>query len=153
MVQALNILLLNLAIMLSIKENRHPLYSLQNQLKRITNIWAFFLLCVCVFTTTGASQLALLVKNPTNAGEIRGVSLIPGWGRPLEKARQPTPVFFLGGSPGQRSLAGYLLSMVSQRVEHDWSDLAHTHIRNLYINYLEFVNSFRSCLFQYSKRL
>ena len=72
--------------MLSIKENRHPLYSLQNQLKKKSQTSELFFV-VCVFTTTGASQLALLVKNHTNAGEIREVSLIPGWGRPLEESK------------------------------------------------------------------
>ena len=33
-------------------------------------------------TELGASQLALVVKNlPANTGDIRDVSLIPGWGR------------------------------------------------------------------------
>ena len=47
-----------------------------------------------------------MVKNlPVNAGDIRDVGLIPGWGR--SPAWQPTPVFLLGESHGQRSLAGY----------------------------------------------
>ena len=43
--------------------------------------------CVCVYTYIyihihGASQVALGVKNsPANAGGIRNVDLIPGWGR------------------------------------------------------------------------
>ena len=37
---------------------------------------------------------------------------------------QPTPVFLPGKSHGQRSLAG---SIGSQRVRHDWSDLARMH--------------------------
>ena len=36
----------------------------------------------------------------------------------------PTPVFLSEKSHGQRSLAGYRIG--SQRVEHDWSNLAHT---------------------------
>ena len=34
---------------------------------------------------------------------------------------QPTPVFMLGKSYGQRSLVGYSQSMGSQRVGHDWA--------------------------------
>ena len=50
--------------------------------------------------------MALEVKNlSVNAGDIRDMGSIPGWGR--SPAWQPTPVFFLGESYGQRSLAGY----------------------------------------------
>ena len=47
-----------------------------------------------------------MVKNiPANAG---GVGLIPEPEEdPLEKEMQPTPVFLLGKSHGQRSLVGY----------------------------------------------
>ena len=41
------------------------------------------------------------------------------------RARQPTPVFLLRESHGQRSLAGY--SPQGRRVGH-WSDLAHMHV-------------------------
>ena len=45
---------------------------------------------------------------------------------PWKRAEQPTPVFLLGKSHGQRSLAG--CSPVGlQRVEHDWSVLACTY--------------------------
>ena len=40
---------------------------------------------------------------------------------------QPTPVFLLGESCGQRSLVGCLLSVGSPRGRHDWSDLACMH--------------------------
>ena len=52
--------------------------------------------------------VGVVVKNlPANAGDARGrfdpwVGKIP-WGRKW----QPTPVFLLGESHGQRSLAGY----------------------------------------------
>ena len=50
-----------------------------------------------------------MVKNlSANAGDIRDVGLIPGWGRSPERREwQPTPVFLPGKSSGQRSLAGY----------------------------------------------
>ena len=53
--------------------------------------------------------MAQLVKNPlANAGAAREVGLVPGPGRPPWKRKwQPTPIFFLGKSHGQRSLAGY----------------------------------------------
>ena len=53
------------------------------------------------------SRVALVVKNsPANADADE--SLIPGSGRsPGGRAWQPTPVFLLGKSHGQRSLVGY----------------------------------------------
>ena len=46
-----------------------------------------------------------VVKNlPANAGKT---SLLPGWGRSLEKGLAATPVFLPGECRGQMSLAGY----------------------------------------------
>ena len=66
-------------------------------------------------------QVALVIKNPpANAG-----GLIPGSGRfPWRRARQPTPVFLPREFHGQRILAGYIQSVGSHRVRHDWSNLA-----------------------------
>ena len=51
------------------------------------------------------SQVTQWVKNlPANAG---GAGSIPGSGRSLAGAQQPTPVFLPGESFGQRSLVGY----------------------------------------------
>ena len=48
-----------------------------------------------------------VVKNlPSNAGDVRDMGLIPGSGR-SPREWQPTPVFLLGESHGQRSLARY----------------------------------------------
>ena len=54
-------------------------------------------------------QVMLVVKNqPANTGDIRDVGSIPGSGRSRwRRARQPTTVFLLGESHGERSLAGY----------------------------------------------
>ena len=41
---------------------------------------------------------------------------------PWRRTRQPTPVFLLGESHGQRSLAGYSVRL--HRVRNHWSDLA-----------------------------
>ena len=54
-----------------------------------------------------------MVKNPpTDLGDIKGMSSIPGWRR----AWQPTPVFMLGESHRQ---PGRLQSIGLQRVGHD----------------------------------
>ena len=45
---------------------------------------------------------------------------------PWKRAWWPTPIFLPGESHGQRSLVGY--SPWGHRVEHDWSDLACTHV-------------------------
>ena len=64
--------------------------------------------CICHILSSlpqpnGASQVSLVVKNsPANAGDAADTGLIP-WRR----KGQPTPVFLLGKSHGQRSLAGY----------------------------------------------
>ena len=48
-----------------------------------------------------------MIKNlPANAGDIRDWGSILGSGRSSE-GRRGTPVFFPGGSHGQRSLEGY----------------------------------------------
>jgi len=51
------------------------------------------------------SQVALVVKNlPAKAGDVRDLSLIPGWNDPWRSTWQPTPIFLPGESYGQRSL-------------------------------------------------
>ena len=57
----------------------------------------------------GASQVVLVVKNlPANAGDLRGVGLIPGSGR-SPGGRHDTLLQYssLENPHGQRSLAGY----------------------------------------------
>ena len=66
---------------------------------------------------TNATLLTLLkdlpsgsvVKNPlANAREAENAGSIPGSGKiPWRREWQPTPVFWSGKSPGQRSLVGY----------------------------------------------
>ena len=58
--------------------------------------------------TLGASQVALVVKNPpANAGDIRDVGSIPGSGiSPGGGHGNPLPYFCLENPHGQRSLAG-----------------------------------------------
>ena len=51
---------------------------------------------------------ASLVKNPpANAGDIRDMGLIPGWGRSPRGGRGNPLQYSPGESHGQRSLAGY----------------------------------------------
>ena len=52
--------------------------------------------------------MALVINNtPANARDVRDVDSVPGSGRsPGGRAWQSTPVFLLGESHGQRSLAG-----------------------------------------------
>ena len=56
----------------------------------------------------GASQVALVVKNPpANAGDMRH-KFDPWVGKiPWRRAWQPTPVFLPGESHGQKSQVGY----------------------------------------------
>ena len=61
-----------------------------------------------------------VVKNPpANAGDSGYAGSIPGaWKIPWRRKWQPPPVFLLGKSQGQRSLAG--CSLWGRRVGHDW---------------------------------
>ena len=73
----------------------------------------------------GASQVALVVKNPlANAEDAGDMSSIPGSQDSLEEW-QPTPVFLPGESHGQWSLAGYSPEGHKES-DHDWSDTAHS---------------------------
>ena len=67
-------------------------------------VWSLVAICKNLW----ASQLVLVVKNPpAGAGDVR-CWFDPWVGKvPWRRAWQPTPVFFLGESLGQRSLAGY----------------------------------------------
>ena len=59
------------------------------------------------YSNTRASQVTLVVKNPpANAGHIRDVGSIPGWGRyPGEGHGNPLQYSYLENPNGQRSLA------------------------------------------------
>ena len=64
--------------------------------------------CKVMLKAVGASQMALLVKNPpANAGDTRDTGFDPWAGKiPWRRAWQRTPVFLPRKSHGQRSLAG-----------------------------------------------
>ena len=57
----------------------------------------------------GLLRWRLVVKNPpTNAGDLKRCGFDPWVGKiPWRRAWPPTPVFLIGASHGQRSLAGY----------------------------------------------
>ena len=64
-------------------------------------------------------------ESACNAGDLGS---IPGLGRFLWRREwQPTPVFLPGEFHGQRSLAGYIQFMWSQRVRYNWVTHTHTH--------------------------
>ena len=64
-----------------------------------------------------------MVKNPpADAGDVRDVGLIPGSGR--SPGGGHGNLLLPGAFHGQRRLVGYM-SIGSQRVRHDWSNLAH----------------------------
>ena len=61
---------------------------------------------ISTIEVNGASQVALVVKNPpANPGNIRDNPWV--WKIPWRRKWQPTPVFLPRESHGQRSLAGY----------------------------------------------
>ena len=95
-----------------------------------------------------------MVKNtPANDRDIRDTGSIPGLGRfPWRRARQPTPVFLLGESHGQRSLAG-LPSIRSQRVKHNWSALAHVLARYVYKNNKNFLYTIGRYVYNYHQKI
>ena len=74
-----------------------------------------------IFFVTWSFLVAQTVKNPPAMQETSVQSQIP-WRR----ERLPTPVFWPGEFHGQRSLAGYIQSMGSQRVGHDWATFPFT---------------------------
>ena len=78
-----------------------------------------------------ASDVALMVKTlPASAGRHKR-HRFNSWVRkaPCRRAWQPTSVFFPEESQGQTEKPGGLHSKGSQKVGHDWRDLACTHAR------------------------
>ena len=80
-----------------------------------------------------ASQVALVVKNPpANAGDIRYVGSIPGLERfPWRRAWKPTPVVLPGESHDREAWELQFIGL--QRVRHNWSNLACTHMLEVII--------------------
>ena len=74
------------------------------------------------------SFMAQMVKRLPTMKETRVQSL--GWADPWRRKWQPTPLLLPGKSHGRRSLLGYIQSMGSQRVGHDWRTFTFTFINN-----------------------
>ena len=86
-----------------------------------------------ITTSLGASQVALVVKNPpANAGYIRDMDSIPGLEDPLEEGMATHSSIFAWRIPWTEKPGG-LWSIGLRRVGHDWSNLAQ-HIASLYAN-------------------
>ena len=93
----------------------------------------------CVLARRGASQVVLVVKNPpVKAGDIRdavsipGSERSPGWGWGVEEGGEErkemsTHTSILAWKMLWTEEPGRLQSIGSQRVGHDWSDLACMH--------------------------
>ena len=79
------------------------------------------------WNSLGASQMAWAVKNPAANGGGKRDRFDPWVGKiPWRRAWQPTPVFLPRKIPWTEE-PGRLQSIGSQRVRHNWSDIAHTH--------------------------
>ena len=88
--------------------------------------WCLIVILICISLRI---QVTLVRNMPANAGDIRDMGSISGVRKiPWRRAWKPTPVFLSAESHGQKSLVGYIESIGSHRVRHDWSDLAHTRI-------------------------
>ena len=76
---------------------------------------------------TWTYQVALVVKNPpANAGDKRDAGSIPGWESPLEEGMGTHSSILAWRIPWTEEPGG-LWSIESQRIRHDWSDLACVH--------------------------
>ena len=73
--------------------------------------WTAFIICIDLKSSWGASQVALVVKNPpANAGDVRDAGSIPGLGKSSGGGHGNPPQYSCLENPhGQRSLAGYSL--------------------------------------------
>ena len=84
-------------------------------------------ICVCIIYTamllymSEASQVALVVNSlPTSTGDVKRSGFNPWVGKiPWRRKWQAIPVFLPGAPHGQRSLAGYIQFLGSQRVRLD----------------------------------
>ena len=75
----------------------------------------------CIGGKSGFPEGSVVKNPPASAGDTRDPVSIPWVGKIWRREWQPIPVFLPGKSHGQRSLAGSIESMGSQRVGHDWA--------------------------------
>ena len=71
----------------------------------------------------GSQRTLLLVKTNGQRSSTRLLTVLSFW----KRARQPTPVF-LPGEPPWTEETGRLQPRGSQRVRHDWNNLAHAYL-------------------------
>ena len=88
-------------------------------------------------TYSGASQVALVVKNPpASAGDIRDTGSIPGLGRKDMVIHSSILAWRITWTEE----SGRLQSMGSHRVRHDWSDFVLTYYSELIVkNWISIV--------------
>ena len=84
--------------------------------------------CSCIiWVTTGASRVALMVKNPpANAGDVRDMGSIPGLRVSLEEGMATHFSILVWRIPWTEE-SSRLQSIGLYRVRHDWSYLTSTH--------------------------
>ena len=83
--------------------------------------WCFIFIKESVFIW--ASQVAVVVKNlPASAGDIRNVGLIPGPGRSTVGGHGNPLQYSCLENPMDRG--AWLATVLSQRIRHNWSNLA-----------------------------
>ena len=93
-----------------------------------------------------------MVKNSSaKAGDVRDTGLIPGLGRSPRRGNGNPEYFF--GKIAWTEDPGRLQSIGWQRVRHDWSELAHTHVCEHLCGFFrwlsgkEFICQYRRCRF------
>ena len=90
-----------------------------------TSVQAAFV-CVCIYRW--ASQVALVVKNPSaNGGDVRDAGLIPGSGRSLEKGMTTHSSILAWRIPWIEE-PGRHQSLGLKRIGHEWSHWPCTHV-------------------------
>ena len=93
-----------------------------------------------------STQVVLMVKNPpANTRDIREAGLILGQEDPLEEGMATHSSILAWRIPCTVEPGG-LWSIGSQRVRHDWSDLAHMHaLYNIFSKWIAFFLLWRFC--------
>ena len=104
---------------------------------------------IYIYVYLRASQVVLVVKiQPANAGDLWDVGSIPGSGRPLDEGMATDSSILAWRIPWTEEPEG-LQSVGSQRVGHDWSDLAHIHVyMNHFAVQLKLTQHCKSTIFQ-----
>ena len=83
-----------------------------------------------LYPLRGVSQVSLMVKNqPASDGHVRAMGSIPGSGRSPGEGNGNPPQHSCLENPWTEE-PGSLKSIPSQRVEHNWSNLARMHARS-----------------------